>query len=32
VLWILGSVETIQEEKKEIPVLGKFFQDWFKSI
>jgi len=32
VLWILGFVGAIQGEKKEIPGVGKLFQDWFKSI
>ncbi|MFT5891604.1 MAG: putative membrane protein [Dokdonia sp.] len=32
VLWVLGFVGAIQGEKKEIPVVGKFFQDWFKSV
>ncbi len=32
VLWVLGFIGAIQGEKKEIPVIGKLFQDWFKSI
>lgn len=32
VFWILGFIGAIQGEKKEIPVVGKFFQEWFKSL
>ncbi len=32
VLWILGFIGAIQGEKKEIPIVGAYFQEWFKSI
>ena len=32
VLWILSLVGAIQGEMKESPVVGKYFQDWFKSL
>ena len=32
VLWLLSLIASIQGETKETPVVGKYFQDWFKSI
>ena len=32
VLWLLGLIYAIQGQKKEIPVIGKLAQDWFKSL
>ncbi len=32
ILWILSLVGAIQGEMKESPVVGKYFQDWFKSL
>ncbi|MFC4632524.1 DUF4870 domain-containing protein [Dokdonia ponticola] len=32
ILWFIGFVGALKGEKQEIPVLGKYFQDWFKSI
>jgi uncharacterized membrane protein len=32
VLWIIGLISAINGEKKEVPVLGKLAQDWFKAI
>jgi len=32
VLSILGLIGAIQGEEKKIPVLGDYFQDWFKGI
>jgi len=32
VLWILGLISAIQGEKKLVPVVGAYFQDWFKSL
>lgn len=32
ILWLIGLVGALKGEKQEIPVLGKYFQDWFKSI
>jgi uncharacterized membrane protein len=32
VFWLLSLLGAIQGELKETPVVGKYFQDWFKSI
>ncbi|WP_299685332.1 hypothetical protein [uncultured Dokdonia sp.] len=32
VLWVIGFVGAVKGDKLEIPFIGKFFQDWFKSI
>ena len=32
VLWILSLIGAISAEKKETPVVGKYFQDWFKAL
>lgn len=32
VFWILSLIGSIQDEKKETPLVGKYFQDWFKSL
>ncbi|HKI88475.1 MAG TPA: hypothetical protein VKA38_05560 [Draconibacterium sp.] len=32
IFWLLSLIGAIQDEKKETPVVGKYFQDWFKSI
>lgn len=32
VFWILSLIGAIQGEKKETPIVGKYFQDWFKSL
>jgi uncharacterized membrane protein len=32
VLWIIGFISAVQGEEKEIPVVGKLYQDWFKGI
>jgi len=32
IFWILSLVGSIQGEKKETPILGKYFQDWFKAL
>ena len=32
ILLILGLIGAIQGEEKKIPVLGDYFQDWFKGI
>ncbi|TXE12802.1 YtxH domain-containing protein [Seonamhaeicola algicola] len=32
VFWIMSLVGALGGEKKETPVIGKFFQDWFKSL
>lgn len=32
VLWVFGLVNAIQGEYKPIPLLGDYFQEWFKSL
>ena len=32
VLWIIGLVAAANGEKKEVPLVGELFQDWFKGI
>ena len=32
ILWIIGISGALKGDKLEIPVVGKFFQDWFKSV
>lgn len=32
VFWILSLIASIQGETKETPIVGKYFQDWFKSL
>lgn len=32
VLWILSIISAVNEEEKELPIVGALFQDWFKSI
>lgn len=32
VFWILSLVGAINGEMKETPILGKYYQDWFKGI
>ena len=32
ILWVIGVVGALKGEKLEIPVVGKFFQDWFKTV
>ena len=32
VFWIMGLIAAINGEKKEVPVIGKLAQDWFKGI
>ncbi len=32
ILWIISLVGAISGEPKEVPLVGKYFQDWFKSI
>jgi uncharacterized membrane protein len=32
VLWVFGLVNALQGEYRPIPLLGDYFQDWFKSI
>ncbi|MCF7871478.1 hypothetical protein K9L97_00405 [Candidatus Woesearchaeota archaeon] len=32
VFWIMGLISAIKGEKKEVPVLGTFAQQWFKGL
>ena len=32
VFWILSLISAIQGEKKEVPVVGHYFQEWFKTM
>ncbi|RZS93641.1 DUF4870 domain-containing protein [Aquimarina brevivitae] len=32
VLWIYGIITAVREEKKEAPIIGRFFQEWFTFI
>jgi uncharacterized membrane protein len=32
VFWIMSLIAAIQGERKETPVLGKYYQDWFRSL
>ena len=32
VFWIMSLIGAIQGEMKETPLIGKYFQDWFKSL
>lgn len=32
VLWIISLIGAIQGEEKEVPVVGVYFQDWFRGI
>ena len=32
VFWIISLIGAINGEQKEVPLVGKYFQDWFKGI
>lgn len=32
VLWLISLIGAIQGEKKEAPLVGHYFQEWFKSL
>ena len=32
VFWIMSLIGAVQNEKKETPLVGKYFQDWFKAL
>lgn len=32
IFWVISLVGAINGEQKEIPIVGKYFQDWFKGI
>lgn len=32
VFWIMSLVSVINGEEKELPIIGEYFQDWFKGL
>ncbi len=32
VLWVMGLISAINGQEKEVPVLGKYAQEWFKGL
>ncbi len=32
VLWIMGFIGAVQGQQKLVPVVGQYFQDWFKGL
>ena len=32
VLWIIGLIGAVQGQQKEVPLVGKYAQEWFKSL
>jgi uncharacterized membrane protein len=32
VFWILSLIGSLQGEQKETPIVGKYFQEWFKAL
>jgi len=32
ILWIIGFISAIQGTEKPIPIIGDYFQDWFKDL
>ncbi len=32
VLWVMGLISAINGEEKEVPILGKYAQEWFKGL
>ena len=32
ILWILGIISAVNGDEKEIPLVGKYYQEWFKGI
>ncbi|MDA3820678.1 MAG: hypothetical protein PF590_09490 [Candidatus Delongbacteria bacterium] len=32
VFWLMSLINAIQGEKKELPLVGHYFQEWFKSL
>lgn len=32
VFWLLSLIYAIQDQEKEIPFVGKYFQEWFKAL
>lgn len=32
VFWVMSLISAIQGETKEVPLVGKYFQDWFKGM
>jgi len=32
VFWLMSLIYAVQGVKKEVPIVGEYFQDWFKSL
>lgn len=32
ILWIIGLIGAVQGQMKPVPIVGEYFQDWFKSL
>ncbi|MFO7790736.1 MAG: hypothetical protein R6V32_09210 [Bacteroidales bacterium] len=32
VLWLISLIGAVQGEKKEVPLVGHYFQEWFKTL
>ncbi|MGC9331173.1 MAG: hypothetical protein ACP5DZ_04760 [Bacteroidales bacterium] len=32
VFWLMSLISAVQGEKKELPLVGHYFQEWFKSL
>ena len=32
ILWLLGLISAVQGEEKPVPLLGEYYQEWFKNI
>ena len=32
IFWIMSLISAVNGEMKELPIVGKYFQDWFKGI
>jgi uncharacterized membrane protein len=32
VLWVMGLINAINHKKEPVPVLGKYFEEWFKNV
>jgi len=32
ILWIMGLISAVNGEMKEVPVVGKYYQEWFRGV
>jgi uncharacterized membrane protein len=32
ILWLVGFLSALQEEEKLVPIVGEYFQEWFKAL